>query len=92
MSTTLHEQVMALHRHYNEIARLQQSLPSKRPRHANHAHQEQLVQEKAREVLLAARNLAYAGTAYQAEVENIIEGCRIMQNEPYKKLGGIVDV
>lgn len=92
MTTSLHEQVLALHRHYNQVAELQQYLPLNRPRHTNHADKEQRVRDKAAEVQRAARNLAYAGTGYQAEVENIIDGCRQMQHNPYLRLGGIRDV
>lgn len=92
MSDALHQQLLALHRHYNQVAELQQPLPARRPRNDNHAVQEQRVREKAREVLAAARNVSCASTGYLVEVENIIAGCEIMQNAPYKKLGGIVRV
>ena len=89
MNTSLHEQVLALHRHYNQVAELQQAIPSTRPRHGNYAAQEQQVMNKAREVLQAAQQLPVVGTGYASEVDNIVEGCRIMQFDPYKKLGGI---
>ena len=50
------------------------------------------MRDKAREVLAAARGVYCAGTGYLVEVENIIAGCEIMQNDPYQKLGGIVRV
>ena len=93
MSNILHEQVLALHRHYNQIAETQVGMPSKRSRtHDNYADQEQCVIEKAFEVLRAARSLPTAGTEYEAEVENIIDGCRQIQSNPYLRLGGIVQV
>lgn len=89
MSTTLHEQVLALHRHYNQVEETQQGLPFKRSRtHDNHAAQEQRVIAKALEVSRAARSLPAAGTEYEVEVENIIDGCREIQDNPYKRLAG----
>lgn len=90
MSTTLHEQVLALHRHYNQVEETQVGLPDKRSRtHNNHDAQEQRVIEKAFEVMRAARNLPTAGTEYEAEVENIIDGCRDIQQNPYLRRGGV---
>lgn len=92
MNDPLHEQVLALHRQYNQIAELQQQLPARQPRHARYAARERQVQEKAQEVLMAARQVPSTGTDYHAEVENIVAGCAIMRLDPYKKLGGIVPV
>jgi hypothetical protein len=95
MTTPLLSQVLDLHRHYNQIGKLQQSLPLNKPRsHSNHADKEQRVVDKAREVAVAARTLlaAVAGTEYESQVDNIFEGCRIMQDKPYERLGGIVEV
>ncbi|UOQ50697.1 hypothetical protein [Hymenobacter cellulosivorans] len=93
MSDTLHSKVLTLHRHYNQVAETQLGLPSKRSRtHDNHAAQEQRVIAKALEVSQAAHSLPVAGTEYEAEVENILDGCRQIQQNPYLRLGGIVRV
>ncbi|TGD77334.1 hypothetical protein [Hymenobacter wooponensis] len=91
MSNTLLEQVKALHRPYNQVAETQVGMPSKRPRtHDNYAAQEQRVIDEAFEVSRVARSLPTAGTEYEAQVENIIDGCRQIQSNPYLRLGGIV--
>ena len=48
--------------------------------------------DKAFEVSRAARSLSTTGTEYEAEVENIIAGCREIQVNPYKRLAGIKQV
>lgn len=90
MSTTLLQQVLALHRHYNQVEETQLGLPAKPSRtHNNHAAQEQRVIEKAFEVSRAARSLPTTGTEYEAEVENIIAGCSDIQRNPYLRRGGM---
>ena len=83
-------QVRELNELYNEVGRLQQHIPGNRPRkHSNYADQEQEVCNKAQEALAFARSIRSAGTEFHSEVDSIMEGCRQIMFDPYKKLGGI---
>ncbi|GAB3879393.1 hypothetical protein GCM10028824_42780 [Hymenobacter segetis] len=88
----IYNQVLDLHEHYNDLARLQQAIPSTRPRHSNYTNQEQAVRDKASEILRFARGIPSAGTDLHVEVDSIMEGCRQTMDNPYKKLAHVVKI
>jgi hypothetical protein len=81
-----YNQVLELHEQYNELARLQQVLPSSKPKHNNYAVQEQAVRNKAQEIIYFALDIRSAGTELHSQVDSIKEGCVQTRANPYKKL------